>query len=354
MTPSKPLISTIIPTYRRPRLLGRAIRSVLAQTYPHLQVCVFDNASGDETPAVVRELAQADHRVQYHCHPENIGGIKNFVYGLAHVETPFFSILSDDDVLLPGMFHAALAGFDEFPEAMIAAAPTLLVDGGTRRVLRVPMLDWSSGLYAPPEGMLAMLREPHLPVWTGMVFRREVLEKTGNLDEQVGSAADVDFQVRIAAHFPMFVTLQPAAIHVIHPGAYHATATFEQKYAGWPNFIRKISADEAIPSDARRQATEMLNRYFKTCLSMSLASSIARAEWENADKTIAMLETQYQPTVGSSLLSFIARTARSIPPVHLLVRGVKALRQLMEPILSGPGAKQLQSSYGAYVRYLDS
>ncbi len=53
-----PQITTVIPTYRRPKLLRRAIESVLAQTYPHLKVTVFDNASGDETPEVVAELAR--------------------------------------------------------------------------------------------------------------------------------------------------------------------------------------------------------------------------------------------------------------------------------------------------------
>ena len=80
----KPLITTIIPTYRRPNLLRRAIKSVLNQTYPHCQVCVCDNTSGDETANVVAKIAKKDPhpRVKYHCHPENIGAIKNFKYGL--------------------------------------------------------------------------------------------------------------------------------------------------------------------------------------------------------------------------------------------------------------------------------
>jgi glycosyltransferase involved in cell wall biosynthesis len=60
------------------------MKSVFAQTYPHFQVCVNDNASGDETATVVRELAKADPRVKYYCHPENIGVFKNFVYGMEH------------------------------------------------------------------------------------------------------------------------------------------------------------------------------------------------------------------------------------------------------------------------------
>jgi glycosyltransferase involved in cell wall biosynthesis len=62
-------ITTVIPTYRRPRLLSRAIRSVLSQNYPHLEVHVYDNGSGDGTPQVVAELAERDPRVKYHCPP---------------------------------------------------------------------------------------------------------------------------------------------------------------------------------------------------------------------------------------------------------------------------------------------
>ena len=65
---AQPLITTIIPTYRRSEKLKRAIQSVLAQTYPHFQICVYDNASGDETADVVAALAKEDSRVQYFCH----------------------------------------------------------------------------------------------------------------------------------------------------------------------------------------------------------------------------------------------------------------------------------------------
>ena len=85
----EPQITTVIPTYRRPKLLRRAIQSVLNQTYPHFLVCVYDNASGDETEEVVAEIAHRDSRVRYHRYPENIGLVRNFAYGAAQVVTPF-------------------------------------------------------------------------------------------------------------------------------------------------------------------------------------------------------------------------------------------------------------------------
>ena len=90
---SKPLITTIIPTYRRPRLLQRALRSVLAQSYPNFCVCVYDNASGDETERVVREFMKYDSRVQYIQRSENIGAARNFDDAMRrgpHLFFPFF------------------------------------------------------------------------------------------------------------------------------------------------------------------------------------------------------------------------------------------------------------------------
>ena len=352
MTPSKPLITTIIPTYRRPQLLRRAIRSVLAQSYPYFQALVYDNASGDDTAEVVAEYAASDPRVKYFRRPENIGAFKNFAEAIGRVETPFFSLLSDDDLLLPDMYQVALAGIDEFPEAMISAAPTIQVDEQTRRVLCVPILSWRAGLYTPPEGMLAMLQDRHLPVWTGMLFRRGVLEKVGNLDEEMRGPSDVDFQLRIAAHFPIVVSPKPVAIHVIHSGCLHATGTFEERYGGWPRMIRKISTDETIPYHARRQAADMLNEYLKMYLSQTVSSFIVRGEWENVDKAIDMLQNHCHPTLRCSLLRVLARTCRSISPVHVLLKGVRAVKRFVVPLVPDPSGKQLQSSYGAYVRYL--
>ena len=70
---TKPLITTIIPTYQRPKLLRRAIKSVLNQTYPHFQVCVYDNASGDETEAIVQEFIAKDSCIQYFRQEKNWG-----------------------------------------------------------------------------------------------------------------------------------------------------------------------------------------------------------------------------------------------------------------------------------------
>ena len=117
--------------------------------------------------------------------------------------------------------------------------------------------------------------------------------------------------------------------------------------------IGKITRDDAIPYHARRQAADMLNERFKTWLSHQVRGLIIRGEWEKADKAIDILRNYYHLTLRSSLLSIIAGTCRSIPPAHVLLKGVSALKRFVVSITAIPSSKQLQRSYGAYVRYLE-
>src|SRR5579864_2555665 len=153
------LITTIIPTYRRPAMVRRAIQSVLRQTYPHFALHVYDNASGDETAEVVAELAAQDSRVNYFCHKENIGPVLNFQFGLERISTPYFSVLSDDDVLLPHFYEVVLRGFDQYPEIGFSAGSAIhMTDQG--RVYHVPLDSWErEGLYKSSEGVLHMLND---------------------------------------------------------------------------------------------------------------------------------------------------------------------------------------------------
>ena len=147
---SNPLITAVIPTFRRAKLLRRAVRSVFDQEGVGLRVCVFDNASGDETADVVADLAASDARVIYHRHAENIGAARNFEFGLSAVETSFFSILSDDDYLLPGFYKNAMEGLARHAEAMCWAGMTLNVDE-TDVIWDARVRSWHrEGVFSPP------------------------------------------------------------------------------------------------------------------------------------------------------------------------------------------------------------
>ena len=350
-TISKPLITTIIPTYRRPKMLGRAIRSVLRQTYPHFQVCVYDNASGDETASVVTEIAKTDPRVKYHCHPENIGSIKNFIYGMEHVETPFFSFLSDDDILLPEFYQTAMEGFENFPDAIFSAGATIYMTN-KGKITAVPLLMWQrDGCYIPPDGLFEMLKKEH-PAWTAIIFRKEVIEEIGGLDLDVGLALDLDFELRIAARFPIVVSRKPCAIFLSHPLSFCVLADFLSIW--WPVWLKIISNltdDKQIPLDVRTRAEYIFTEKLKRMLFWNGISYIKQKDFESAYKAIEIFRDYYHLKKNVFILCTIAKFRKHFSPGYYFLVYLNKIRILFKPNCTK--YKELQKNFGRYTQFLE-
>lgn len=248
----EPVITTVIPTYRRPKLLRRAIQSVLNQTYPHFLVCVYDNASGDETADVVAEIARRDSRVRYHRHPENIGLVRNFAYGAAHVATPFLDFLSDDDLLLPKFFETAMAAFERYPQAMMFVGETIVT---TQEGSNLGSFEWREGIYEPPSGLFKIFQQA-FPYWTGAVFQRAALRALGELDPNAGEALDCDLILRICSRYPVVASRAPCGLFFV--GGVSSWSPLSDLIETLLRTKAKIEDDPALRSGERaRMASEM-------------------------------------------------------------------------------------------------
>ena len=113
-TASVPRLTIAIPTVNRATLLRRAIESALAQTSPDIEILVSDNASTDETPAVVAEYAARG--VRAFRHDVQMTAQKHGDFLREQAQGEFFVGLSDDDFLEPDFAAEVLAMFDRHPE----------------------------------------------------------------------------------------------------------------------------------------------------------------------------------------------------------------------------------------------
>lgn len=262
---SKPLITTIIPTYRRPKLLQLAIRSVLNQTYPHLQVCVCDNASGDETSAVVAEIAREDTRVKYHCQSRNIGAVANFNYGMKQVTTPFFSLLADDNTLLPHFFEDAITTLNSYPETILFVGQTIKQNEKGQNV--GGSLDlWESGLIHPPDGLLHII-EKGLPDWESILFRREVINSVGLLNPSFGGSLDQDFLMRIARKHTLYISKKPHALFLYHYNSWGSSRDLSEVVSTRRKLLEQWIQDEELSEDMKRRIMETWKVYLKEIIS---------------------------------------------------------------------------------------
>lgn len=89
-------VRVFVPTYRRPHLLPRALRSLQAQTHADWVAEVHNDAPDDPAPAeVVRSFG--DPRILYVCHERNIGGTALFNLAFGPHPEPFVAVLEDDN-----------------------------------------------------------------------------------------------------------------------------------------------------------------------------------------------------------------------------------------------------------------
>jgi cellulose synthase/poly-beta-1,6-N-acetylglucosamine synthase-like glycosyltransferase len=311
------MITTIIPTYRRPQLLVRAVRSVLRQTNPDFQVVVYDNASGDETAAVVARLASEDPRVHYRVQDHNLGGPANLLFGLSRVETDYASVLCDDDLLLPHFYEQALAGFAAYPDAGFVASPVMMVDQAGR-VLRLIGQDWPPGRYDVPRAMLRMAERDHFIV-TGTLFRRDAIEIRPT-DVETWTSTDLNLMLRVSGRHPIVVAPRPAAVFTVHAESPSSFPRLKQYWPGWTRLIANASEDERVPPAARAAAKRGLERRLATALLAVGLFSISRGDDQETTEAATVLVARYQQRVRAAFLRVVAGVCRIVPGTRRLLR----------------------------------
>jgi glycosyltransferase involved in cell wall biosynthesis len=112
------LVSVIIPTLDRPKLLLRAIDSVLRQTHHDIEAIVVVDRPSLETLAAVQTVSDSRLRLIVNPHPTSAGGARNI--GADHAAGEWIAFLDDDDEWLPNKLEKQLAFAAGRPPALLS------------------------------------------------------------------------------------------------------------------------------------------------------------------------------------------------------------------------------------------
>ena len=112
------MISVIIPTLDRPKLLLRAIESVLRQTHRDIEVIVVVDRPSPETFAAVQAVSDSRLRLIVNPHPTTAGGARNI--GADQAAGEWIAFLDDDDEWLPNKLEQQLVFAAGRPPALLS------------------------------------------------------------------------------------------------------------------------------------------------------------------------------------------------------------------------------------------
>lgn len=258
-------LTVVVPTYRRPALLRRALRSITAQEVEGVDVVVrvYDNASGDDTESVVRAATTPGTSIDYIGRPENVGIIRNFSGAIRDVDSEFFTVISDDDVLLPGALARNLQNLKTHPAA-VAWNGVVLSGSETRLVGLRPARQWRMGV---TDGLSALdlISRNVRPETTGMVFRTAIVDSEFCPADDAFMAQDLLWLCSAARQGAIGVSPEPSAILYVHEHSLSASRRASQAVdVLFPSIPRLCDILERwpIPAPARQQALEQFQQHY--------------------------------------------------------------------------------------------
>lgn len=234
----RPTISIVTPVYNvDPQWLARCIESVRAQSYPHWQLCLHDDASAHpDTRRALRGWAMVDPRIVVTWSRRNGGISAASNAALANAHGEFLALLDNDDELDPDALLEVAALIDRHPDADLVYSDedriTLQADGSTLRHDPFFKPDWS------PQLLFACMYTGHLSV-----YRRSLVMELGGFRPAYDFSQDYDLALR--------VTERSDRIHHLPKVLYHWRALPSSAAGGGKDFAR--ASNIAALQDACRR-----------------------------------------------------------------------------------------------------
>ncbi len=120
-------VTIVIPTFNMANFIGIAISSCLKQTYKNIKIIVCDNASNDNTRAVISQFN--DERITYYRHELNIGAIANFNFAIEKTSSNYLKFLEADDFLHINAIERQMLALKQNDNVGLVSCGKYFIDG---------------------------------------------------------------------------------------------------------------------------------------------------------------------------------------------------------------------------------
>lgn len=268
----KGLVSVILPVFRRPELLHQALRSVLDQTYPKVEIIVVDDASG-EAYVSQYELPPQARFIQL---PVNGGPAAARNAGIAAARGEFIAFLDSDDIWLPEKLARQVAVLDAMPGMGLTHCRFERVDGDLNVL---PERRRAPG--AGDDDFVTLLYRNIIQTPSTVLLRSELVQGGEGFDPSLRYAEDRDLWLRLALEHRFHACGDLLVRYRVHPeqltdgsrrlGNLEVEARLAEKWLGWveahaPRFrndarkaacralrllAKALSEERADPAEAR-------------------------------------------------------------------------------------------------------
>lgn len=227
---SPPTLTVCVPNYNHGRFLVQALESVLSQSVAATEIIVIDDASTDDSVAVVSRFAESHPPVRLITKSVNRGVFDSVGTGLSLAKGEFFYLLSADDHVLPGFFERTIALLRQYESVGMCSVALKFIDPQGAEVPFASMPSFhthvrdarDAGPFLDPAAVLKRIdRQPwFIGGVAAVMFRREAFAEAGGLIADLGFFADWFAPHYVALKYGMCYTPEPLSAFRLMPNSF--------------------------------------------------------------------------------------------------------------------------------------
>jgi glycosyltransferase involved in cell wall biosynthesis len=203
------LISVLIPAYNAGRTIEKTVLSALKQTYSNLEVLVVDDGSIDDTAALVRRMAQVDHRIKL-LQKANGGVVSARNHGIELAQGEFIAPLDADDLWHPEKLSKQVAAMRD-PIGLVYCW-SRAIDDQDRVLFDLAPCSLRGNVYS------ALIIKNFLHSGAPLV-RRSCVDRVGGYDSALSFCEDFKFFLDIAERYDFDLVPEYLSAYRLHPGS---------------------------------------------------------------------------------------------------------------------------------------
>lgn len=213
------LVSVVIPTYKRPAYLERAINCITAQTYKNWELLVVDDNDEDssfrqETEAFMRGYDQ-NLQIHYLKHKKNQGGAAARNTGIRNARGTYVAFLDDDDEWLPTKLEEQVACFDRASEkvaVVYTGVKAVRITGKGKKDGQVTLPTHKGNIFP------ALLKSNCVGTTSTIMCKTQALFEVGLFTESLPASQDWDLYIKLAEKYEFDYVSKPLVIFNKHTG----------------------------------------------------------------------------------------------------------------------------------------
>lgn len=259
MNNSLPLVSIVAANYNNAAYVIDSLNSVRDQTYQNIELIIVDDASTDNSPALIDQwLQNYNQPYKFIKHEKNYGICRTCNDLVNNASGKFISFLATDDMYLPDKITNQVKILEE-SEASVAMvySDTYLLDQYGNRKLGTFMTTLSKCTfeYGPSGNILPELQKQHFVHWLSVLVKKEIFNNIGLFDENL-PFEDYDMSLRIARKYTIKYSPDIQILYRVHAQSISA------KTKNWQPLLLPIYFKHIdLPGFKKEAAAIILNYY---------------------------------------------------------------------------------------------